>query len=119
MCRIPDDWQVSPECEDLIRRIFTPCPLHRITINQILQHPWFLVNLPAELAHGDWNRQVLQEEIDFKQRAEQIRVTVRSALQAVAKSPPPSPKWPSHCISDSLGECSDMSDLDVSEGANF
>lgn len=118
-CRIPWDRQVSPDCEDLIRRIFTPSPLQRITIPEILQHPWFLVNLPAELAHGDWNRQVLQEEIDFKQRAEEIRVTVRSALQAVTASPERPTKWPSHCMSDSLGGYSSMSDLDASEGANY
>lgn len=116
-CRIPADWQVSPECEDLIRRIFTPCPLQRITISQILQHPWFLVNLPPELIEGDWNRQVLQD-IKFEQRAEQIRVTVQHALKAVVKSPP-SPQWPSQCVSDSPGECSDLSDLSASEGANY
>ena len=118
-CRIPWDRQVSPDCEDLIRRIFTPSPLQRITIPEILQHPWFLVNLPAELAHGDWNGQVLQEEIDFKQRAEEIRVTVRSALQAVTRSPERPTKWPSHCMSDSLGGYSSTSDLDASEGANY
>ena len=102
-----------------MERIFTPSPLQRITISQILQHPWFLVNLPAELAHGDWNGQVLHQEIDFKQRAEEIRVTVRGALQAVARRSPPPQRWPSQCVSDSLGGESSISDQEISVGANY
>ena len=111
-----DGAPVSEACKHLIRRIFCPCPLQRITVQEILQHPWFLVDLPVELSSGDWNGQVVQS-IDFAARAEDIRMTVRAALQAVPKSPPPSPKWVRHHASGSMGECSDRSD--VSEGAIF
>ncbi len=47
---IPSQLRISPECQDLIARIFTANPVQRITLAQIRVHPWFLKNLPAELA---------------------------------------------------------------------
>ena len=117
--RIPHDPPVSEDCKDLIRRIFTPNPLHRITVQEILQHPWFLIDLPEELRMADWNGQVLQIGThipsDFAQRAKDIRETVRAALQAHVIGPQPPPKWPQHHASGSFGGLSDISD----EGANF
>ena len=114
---------MSEACKDLIRRIFTPIPGHRITVQQILQHPWFLVDLPQELRVADWNVQAALQigtptPIDFAQRAEGIRETVRAALQPNAPiSPQRSLKWAQHCASGSFGTISDISD--ASEGANF
>lgn len=36
--------------QDLLSRIFVANPAERITLAQIKQHPWFLKNLPIELA---------------------------------------------------------------------
>lgn len=36
----PPDVQITPECQDLVRRIFVPDPTQRIKIAAILQHPW-------------------------------------------------------------------------------
>lgn len=36
--------------QDLLARIFVANPAERITLSQIKQHPWFLKNLPIELA---------------------------------------------------------------------
>lgn len=36
--------------QDLLARIFTANPAERITLSQIKHHPWFLKNLPIELA---------------------------------------------------------------------
>lgn len=47
---IPPQLRISLECQDLIARIFVANPVQRITLPQIKQHPWFLRNLPAELA---------------------------------------------------------------------
>eukprot|EP00877_Chromochloris_zofingiensis_P004441 jgi/Chrzof1/13999/Cz08g20200.t1 len=47
---IPPQLRISPECQDLLARIFTANPAQRITIQKIREHPWFLRNLPAELA---------------------------------------------------------------------
>lgn len=119
---MPHDVPVSEACKDLIRRIFNPSPVHRITVQQIVQHPWFLTDLPEELRMADWNEQVLQvgtpSPTDFAQRAEGIRETVRAALQANAPiSPQHSLKWAQHYASESFGTLSDISD--ASEGANF
>ncbi|KAJ9177210.1 hypothetical protein P3X46_012449 [Hevea brasiliensis] len=46
---IPDIVQMSPECRDLISRIFVFDPAARITIPQIKNHEWFLKNLPMDL----------------------------------------------------------------------
>jgi hypothetical protein len=46
----PPGLAISPECADLLARIFVASPQQRITIPQIRAHPWFRINLPAELA---------------------------------------------------------------------
>jgi len=49
---IPDYVHVSPECKQLLGRIFVANPHKRITIREIRHHPWFLKNLPRELMEG-------------------------------------------------------------------
>lgn len=108
-CRLPNDKPVSYACQDLIRRIFTPLPEHRITIPQILQHPWFMVDLPDGMQY-DWNCGIIpwEDRDGDRLRAEEIRGTVRAALMAGSARP---------YFSDSAGSMSgDMSDM---EGANF
>jgi serine/threonine-protein kinase SRK2 len=46
----PPNLRISAECLDLIQRIFVASPQQRITIEDLKKHPWFLRNLPAELA---------------------------------------------------------------------
>ncbi|KAF3781334.1 Serine/threonine-protein kinase [Nymphaea thermarum] len=46
---IPENIQISPECRNLISRIFVPTPATRITIPEIQYHEWFLKNLPEDL----------------------------------------------------------------------
>ncbi|CAL9080306.1 unnamed protein product [Musa textilis] len=46
---IPDSIYISPECRQLISRIFVANPATRITIPEIRNHEWFLRNLPADL----------------------------------------------------------------------
>lgn len=47
---IPHGVDVSPEGLDLLQRMLLPKPEERITMDQILAHPWFLANLPPEAA---------------------------------------------------------------------
>ena len=47
---IPPQLRISAECVDLLSRIFVAAPGSRITIPEIRAHPWFVRNLPAELA---------------------------------------------------------------------
>lgn len=48
----PPSLHLSRECVDLIARIFVGNPANRISIAGIQKHPWFLKNLPEELADG-------------------------------------------------------------------
>ena len=41
---------MSADCRDLIARIFQADPDKRATVEDIRRHPWFLRNLPPELA---------------------------------------------------------------------
>jgi len=41
---------VSADCRDLIGRIFQADPDKRATVEDIRRHPWFLRDLPPELA---------------------------------------------------------------------
>jgi serine/threonine-protein kinase SRK2 len=47
---IPPQLRISTECQDLLARIFVAAPAQRITLPEIKRHPWFLKNLPVELA---------------------------------------------------------------------
>ena len=47
---VPPELGISPQCMDLLSRIFLTNPQDRISIADIRKHPWFLLNLPAELA---------------------------------------------------------------------
>eukprot|EP01122_Echinamoeba_exundans_P014910 TRINITY_DN6874_c0_g1_i2.p1 TRINITY_DN6874_c0_g1~~TRINITY_DN6874_c0_g1_i2.p1 ORF type:complete len:649 (+),score=84.81 TRINITY_DN6874_c0_g1_i2:167-2113(+) len=42
---------LSATCQDLIRQLLIVDPLKRITVPEILKHPWFTVNLPPYLQH--------------------------------------------------------------------
>ena len=45
----PRNLPITPECKDLMRRMLVPDAACRITIPDLLKHPWFLTNLPDEL----------------------------------------------------------------------
>ncbi|XP_072987327.1 serine/threonine-protein kinase SAPK3 [Typha latifolia] len=50
---IPDYVRVSRDCRQLLSQIFVANPSKRITIPEIKKHPWFLKNLPKEIAEGE------------------------------------------------------------------
>lgn len=45
----PQHRQLSEGARDLVQRILVAQASHRITIQGIMVHPWYLHNLPAEL----------------------------------------------------------------------
>ncbi|KAK9816381.1 hypothetical protein WJX74_001337, partial [Apatococcus lobatus] len=47
---LPRHVTVSPECQDLLRRILVAEPERRITMEQIQRHPWCLHDLPEGVA---------------------------------------------------------------------
>jgi serine/threonine protein kinase len=46
--RFPPDAAISDECIDLLQQLLLPEPHRRITIEGIMSHPWFNINLPPE-----------------------------------------------------------------------
>nr|QSH71607.1 serine/threonine-protein kinase SAPK7-like [Hedychium coronarium] len=50
--KIPEHVHISQDCRQLLSRIFVANPTRRITIREIRNHPWFLKNLPRELAEA-------------------------------------------------------------------
>lgn len=47
---LPGDVQVSPACKELLEGIFRLVPDERLSISQIVAHPWFQKNLPSDLS---------------------------------------------------------------------
>ena len=45
----PSNLQLTPECVDMMNKIFVSNPEQRINILGIQSHPWFTKNLPDEL----------------------------------------------------------------------
>lgn len=45
---IPANIGISEECTDLVRQMLLPNPRQRITLDGIMKHPWFRINLPPE-----------------------------------------------------------------------
>uniref|UniRef100_A0A0A0KZ14 non-specific serine/threonine protein kinase n=1 Tax=Cucumis sativus TaxID=3659 RepID=A0A0A0KZ14_CUCSA len=50
--KIPVNVRISQECGHLLSRIFVRNPSKRISLKEILSHPWFLKNLPRELTQS-------------------------------------------------------------------
>lgn len=52
---MPEDVPVSAECKELVQRLLVPEPSHRMSMRDILAHPWFLQGLPeGALAMNDF-----------------------------------------------------------------
>ncbi|CAL9170399.1 unnamed protein product [Musa hybrid cultivar] len=84
---IPDHVQVSMECRHLLARIFVPNPEERITIPEIKKHPWFMKNLPIELAD---EHQKGMQNVDMNNRLqsiEEIMAIIQEARKPAAVSP--------------------------------
>ncbi len=57
---LPPQVCVSHECQDLMRRILVASPEKRISISQILVHPWFVKDLPEGVA--EMNQRLIPPE---------------------------------------------------------
>lgn len=64
--------RLSPECRDLLDRIFVVDPKKRITITQIMQHPWY--NLPLPPRYQQALNDLQGEQAAMEKRANSIRV---------------------------------------------
>ncbi|CAL9767072.1 unnamed protein product [Musa acuminata subsp. burmannicoides] len=107
---IPDYIYVSPECRQLISRIFVANPATRITIPEIRNHEWFLRNLPADLM--DDNRTSNQYE-----EPDQPMQSIDEIMQILAEATIPAAGTPglNQYLTDGLDiddDYDDMEDLD-------
>ncbi|CAD7704929.1 unnamed protein product [Ostreobium quekettii] len=68
--RMPPD--LTPECQDLIRKILVTDPRRRLTITGIMEHPWYKVGLPPnaltmnDIYLGAYDEAGLQTDDDIK-----------------------------------------------------
>lgn len=79
---IPEYVRVSADCRQLLSRIFVSNPSNRITISEIFKNPWFLKNMPRELADGEKNS-------GFKGEVEGIKQTVEDIMRIIEEAKVP------------------------------
>ena len=78
---IPDYVRVTPDCRNLLSRIFVANPSKRITIPEIKKHPWFLKNLPKELMDVEHAR--------FEEASEQLQQSVEEIMKMIQEAKVP------------------------------
>ncbi|XP_004511972.1 serine/threonine-protein kinase SRK2I-like [Cicer arietinum] len=104
---VPDFIQISPDCRDLISRIFVSDPSERITIPDIMKNEWFRKNLPA-----DWmNEKVTDNEFEEPDHPTQ---SIDTIMQIISEATVPaagsySLDW---IVADDLDMDDDMDDID-------
>jgi calcium-dependent protein kinase len=57
--------EISPEAKDLIRQMLDKDIMHRITVDQALQHPWFKMKLSEKQINQKEMKQVLKKLKEF------------------------------------------------------
>ncbi|CAD6213630.1 unnamed protein product [Miscanthus lutarioriparius] len=104
---IPDYVHISPECQDLISRIFVANPATRITIPEIRNLPWFLKNLPADLMDDSTMSKQYEEPEQPMQSIDDIMQILAEATIPAAGS-----RGLNQFLNDGLDLDDDMEDLD-------
>lgn len=52
---IPSSPAISADCKDLMKKLLVKDPQERLTLHQVMHHPWFLKDLPGgSLQYNDW-----------------------------------------------------------------
>ncbi|KAL6012562.1 Serine/threonine-protein kinase sapk10 [Asimina triloba] len=81
---IPDYVHISPECQQLISRIFVANPAMRITIPEIRNHEWFLKNLPADLMdENTMNNEFEEPDQPMQSMDEIMQIITEATIPAV------------------------------------
>ncbi|KAH0456821.1 hypothetical protein IEQ34_014728 [Dendrobium chrysotoxum] len=81
---IPEYVRVSADCRQLLSRIFVSNPSKRITIPDIKKNPWFLKNLPRELADGEKNFEKGYGDNEMQSVEEIMRIIQEAKTPGVA-----------------------------------
>jgi len=82
---------VTPECRHLLKRTLTADPDKRITIPEIMQHPWFQANLPTGMNQLNYSLVHTLVPVGL-QSVEEIEHIVQQATRSAAW-PGPSPAF--------------------------
>uniref|UniRef100_A0A0E0MP43 non-specific serine/threonine protein kinase n=1 Tax=Oryza punctata TaxID=4537 RepID=A0A0E0MP43_ORYPU len=104
---IPDYVHISPECRDLITRIFVGNPASRITMPEIKNHPWFMKNIPADLMDDGMVSNQYEEPDQPMQNMNEIM-----QILAEATIPAAGTRGINEFLTDSLDLDDDMEDMD-------
>ncbi|XP_026398131.1 serine/threonine-protein kinase SAPK10-like isoform X1 [Papaver somniferum] len=105
---IPDYVHISPECQQLISRIFDANPSARITMPEIQNHEWFLKNLPADLMNENTMNSHFEEPDQPMQSIDEIMQIIAEATIPAAGTRSLDPYF-----TGSLDMDDDMEDLDT------
>eukprot|EP01023_Acetabularia_acetabulum_P051062 TRINITY_DN5606_c0_g1_i4.p2 TRINITY_DN5606_c0_g1~~TRINITY_DN5606_c0_g1_i4.p2 ORF type:complete len:349 (-),score=32.26 TRINITY_DN5606_c0_g1_i4:911-1876(-) len=76
---VPKQLGLSQECIDLLHGILENDVNKRLTIQQILQHPWFVKGLPKGVL--EWNQKALRRQPTLKQTDQEVMSLVLTAQQ--------------------------------------
>ncbi|KAJ3673419.1 hypothetical protein LUZ60_006793 [Juncus effusus] len=112
---IPDYVRVSADCRKLLSQIFVSNPSKRITIPEIKKHPWFLKNLPKEIAQGEKPNFKERENEDNSNSAMQ---TVDEIMQIIQEAQKPGEAGKAG-IDPSDAELAELDDVDADTSGDF
>lgn len=95
---IPDRIHASDDLKDLLSRILVADPAERITIDGILNHPWYNTHLPPGVKEMN---DKMMAPISGYQTEEEIKEIIRRAREGGL---PSSHEWENNCIDSTVNE---------------
>ncbi len=86
---------LTPECYDLLDKLLEVDPDKRITVQQVLQHPWLVQDMPENLV--EMNNNLLQIPLSMqtgscRQSEEEVAALAAKAAQSIRPRLSPGPK---------------------------
>ncbi|GAB4822382.1 hypothetical protein N2152v2_009428 [Parachlorella kessleri] len=77
---VPDDPQVSDSCRDLLLRVLVKDPTQRLTLGELMKHPWFAEGLPP--GSLEYNELALQSHPPPTQQPHLAQQAIDQVLQS-------------------------------------
>ena len=81
--RVPLPAQASAECQHLVSRMLQPNPAHRLSLDEVLKHPWVTCDMPLQLA--TLNRRLLHVRHSGTALTPVMVVSPQSAVVAASR----------------------------------
>ncbi|XP_077224608.1 serine/threonine-protein kinase SRK2E-like [Tasmannia lanceolata] len=110
---IPDCVHISAECQHLISRIFVANPAMRITIPEILNHAWFLKNLPVDLMDENTMNNQLDTDQPMQSIDEIMQIIVEATIPVAGSRGPDQYFMGSFEIDDEMEDSESDPDVDI------